>query len=86
MAQPAPRYRDDIVMHSLPLPEPRWIAGRAAGESPVRMLQDRLLDAFDAPAPVHPSPEKLPLSVRVGVMLGSSLLLWVAIGGAIYAL
>ncbi|WP_298669310.1 hypothetical protein [uncultured Sphingomonas sp.] len=86
MAQPAPRHRDDLVMHSLPLPEPRWIAGGAAGDSPVRALQDRLLGAFGAPSPAHPSPEMLPLSARVGVMLGASLLLWAAIGGAIYAL
>jgi hypothetical protein len=86
MAQPALNHRDDLVMHPLPQPEPRWIAGGAEGDSSVRELQDRLFDAFGAPAPVRAIDTRLPLRARVGVMLGVSLLLWGAVGGAIYAL
>lgn len=86
MAQPAPNLRDDVVMHALPQPEPRWIAGGADGDSPVRELQDRLFDAFGAPVKVRVVDTRLPLGARVAVMLGASLLLWGAVGGAIHAL
>ena len=73
---PALRQTDDAPIRPLALPEPRWIAGATAVDSPVRDLHDRLLEAFaEEPARRRDRPG-LTLRAKAGAMLGTSALLW----------
>lgn len=53
-------------------------------ESPARVLHDRLVQSFAAPAPADP--ETLSAPVRLGILVGSVTVLWSAIGGAAFLL
>ncbi len=47
-------------------------------DSPARLLHERLVESFSLPEPT--ADDRLPGAVRVGVIVGSSLLLWALIG------
>lgn len=85
MPQPARRQDYAPEPRTVSLPEPRWIAGDG-GDSPVRELHGRLLEAFGKEAVRRPESEKLSLTLRVAAIAGASIALWAVIGVAIYAL
>ncbi|MCW6532757.1 MULTISPECIES: hypothetical protein [Sphingomonas] len=85
MPQPARRQDYAREPRQVSLPEPRWIAGDG-GDSPVRELHGRLLEAFGTEGARRPANEKLSLTLRVATIVGASIALWAVIGGVIYAL
>lgn len=92
MPMPALKHVEPLRLR-LPDPEPVEpavvaIDGATAAwaESPARQLHERLVQSFAAAPLPADDPQKLPARTRLAILVGSTALLWSAIGTATYLL